>query len=91
MYSDTRDEGRRMTPTEIGRRVESLYRSALNKRNLCDMVAYKEADLEALALKATALEGLVWDMYDVMSEVSEERACDTFRGRMQELNVRRPE
>lgn len=39
-----------MTPTDKARRSDSLYydTDAVNRRNLCDMIANREADIEDL-------------------------------------------
>ena len=38
-----------MTPTEIARRSDELYHGHDSRRTLCDMVAYREADIKSLS------------------------------------------
>ncbi len=35
-----------MTPTQIARRSDSLYWANVPRRELCDMIAHREADLK---------------------------------------------
>ena len=78
-----------MTPTQRGRRADSLYQDgSTNRRMLCDIIVQREVEIEQLKELAS-------DMYEYIRVVGyagrtikEQMAiADDFADRMQELRV----
>ena len=61
-----------MTPTETARRSDSLYYSGTHKRELCDMVAHREADIQERDELIRSLRHLVAQMHDCVERMREQ-------------------
>ena len=78
-----------MTPTERGRRFDSLYNGGLTTNDLCNMIVWREQ-------KREDLQALLGDMYEYIRvcgyagrTINEQRAvADGFKSRMSELGVK---
>lgn len=77
-----------MTPTEQARRSDALYSDSvsMHRRDLCDMIAHREADIEDLrALAHDMLLSLEWCMRGNPIHVSQ---FMTFKRLARKLGVR---